>query len=286
MLKECPVCKKNNLSELGYVDEILVYSCDFCDSVIANCLEPEEEFYEETYVEGGKFGYDYTEVNSVSLKSLGAAERRRCQILSQYDKVVEIGAGNGNFQVVLRESGISSLGVERSSAMRNIAKKINDVNLFESVAETKKSVNFNGNLCIAMIEVIEHIVDPHEFLKEIFSDFPKKPEAIYFTTPNRDAVNTLGIEWEQGKPPEHVVLYNEKGLELLMRQYGYSVEGIVRYQSVFLHYSNHYLGRRSDKKVPGGWIITAFLRLIDGPLCLILPSKFSIGLEVLVKKSD
>lgn len=281
MSSPCPVCGGVDIGTLGEVDCISINVCQKCGSVIACCPEPGSQFYESDYVQGGKFGYAYSDV-ATTPPGFGEAERRRYGKLRRFGQVVEIGAGSGIFQAHLRVRGVCSIGIERSEMMRRIAKRDFGLDLLDSIDSASSLISANVGYCLVLIEVIEHISDPRKFIRETLKALPRRPAGIYFTTPNCDAVKLLGIRWDQVKPPEHLILYGKKGLEELMASFGYKIEDVSYYHSIFLHLAIKYFGTRSRPRKPYFWVVAGFLRLVDRCICLLLPSRFSTGLEVLV----
>lgn len=269
----CTACKGTTIL-LGEKFHAMIYRCCRCGSLIADCDEPKEDFYEQEYFGGSDYGYLDGAHATTHIHTLDAASHRRVSKLRGFRKIIEIGAGNGSFVKAGTNAGLNIVGIERSRHMRLIAKDYFDVSLHRVVSIVKERP-----FAVVFIEVIEHVKNPNNFLKQIFSDLKEQPNFMLFTTPNAEASELLGISWEQIKPPEHVNLFTANGLKAILESHGYHALHFHYYHSVFLDLSIRKLGSRSNRKVPILWILSSFLRWIDAPLCKILPGRFALGLE-------
>lgn len=260
--------------QIGEKYGVPIFRCNQCRSMIANCEQPEDDFYEQGYVGSSLYGYEDGAKATTNIGMLDAAGRRRLEAVMAAEKIIEVGAGNGSFVRAALDHGLDIVGVERSQYMRKLASEVFGVELLKEIPSLP-----NTRLSLVLIEVIEHLKDPTSFLRYIFTSLGKPPENILLTTPNGEAENLLGIDWPQIKPPEHIILFTSVGMQKLLEHLGYSKFRFHRYHSAFLDYSLNKFGSRSNRKVPLLWLLTSLLRIIDPLICRMLPARFALGLE-------
>lgn len=270
---KCAACG-DAAEQVGEKYGILINRCRECGTLIANCEQPNDDFYEQNYADNGNYGYQDVAKATTHIGILDVASRRRLNAVIDAEKIVEVGAGNGSFVRAALDQGLDIIGVERSQYMRKLASEVFGVELLKDIPLLP-----NTHISLVLIEVIEHLKDPASFLRYIFSSLGKTPENILLTTPNGQAEKLVGMAWSQVKPPEHIILFTSSGLKTLLESFGYSSFRFYRYHSVFLDYSLNTFGSRSNRKFPLLWSLTSLLRLMDPLICRMLPSKFAMGLE-------
>lgn len=270
---QCAACG-GTTENIGEKFDVFLHRCVRCGSVSADCQQPQAAFYEETYFVGGAYGYAQGAVATTNQSAQDSASRRRLAFLQGPQQVVELGAGAGSFVRAGMNAGVNILGVERSAHMREIAQREHGVRLHADVPELPE-----GPLAIVLVEVIEHIKRPQDFLTDVFTSAGRMPDRLLLTTPNGDAVQLLGVGWNQVKPPEHLLLYTAAGLRALLESFGYKRIKFHYYHSVWLDWSIKRFGSRSNRRVPVLWCFSSFLRYFDSLFCDVLPKRYSMGLE-------
>lgn len=161
---------------------------------------------------------------------------RRSELLKKYclkkEKILEIGSGNGFLLKKLYEQGYDIRGIEISQERRRISQIVSDAPVidFDILSETKSIGQFDT---VVMFQVLEHIVDPVEFLKKI-SKILKKNGKLIIEIPNVNdfqlKLNQIYRDWFWQKA--HVSYFSVKVLsEILTRNKFQEVKisGIQRY---------------------------------------------------------
>lgn len=269
----CGACGGDAI-RIGEKYDVPICRCGGCGSLIADCEQPKDDFYEQDYLGGGPYGYKDGARATTNVGTLDAAARRRLAAVGISEKIIEVGAGNGSFVRAALDLGMNIVGVERSQHMRKLAAEVFGVELLRKIPSLPDTP-----LSLVLIEVIEHLKDPVSFLRDIFAALGRPPDHILLTTPNGEAEKLIGISWSQIKPPEHITLFTPDGIQKLLKALNYSKFKFHRYHSVFLDYSIIKFGNRSNRKIPVLWSFTSLLRIIDPFLCKILPNRFALGLE-------
>lgn len=270
---QCDVCGSTTI-RIGEKFDVSLHRCVQCGSVSADCQEPQETFYEEAYFDGGDYGYAQNAVATTNHTALDAAASRRLSFLQGLPQVVELGAGAGSFVRAGMNVGINIMGVERSAYMRRVAEREHGIRLHEDLPELSDSA-----YALVLIEVIEHIKKPNDFLRQIFKNLGRMPDRLLLTTPNAGAVEALGVDWRQVKPPEHLILYTAEGLCALLGAFSYQQIKFRYYHTVWLDRSIKRFGSRSNRRVPLLWCVSSLLRYLDPVICQVLPKRYALGLE-------
>ena len=160
---------------------------------------------------------------------------RRTKMIKKYlkksDKILEIGSGHGFFIESMYNNGYNITGIEISQEKRNLAKKITkaqilDIDINQNIPKMAK---FN---VIVLFHVLEHIVNPIEFLKKIRNLLTKNGKIIV-EVPNSDDLQLNNNQkytefyWQRA----HIHYFNPKKLKFVFKKTGLKSEifGIQRY---------------------------------------------------------
>lgn len=136
-------------------------------------------------------------------------------------KVLEIGCGNGFFLEELRDNGIKNVyGIEPGSASVKKArwdiKKNIKINILKKGLFPRNSFDV-----ICCFHTLDHIINPNDFLDEIYSLLKKSGKA-FFIVHNTDA---LSAKLLGEKSPifdiEHIYLFNKDTLRKIFLKHGF-----------------------------------------------------------------
>lgn len=134
-------------------------------------------------------------------------------------RALDIGCGNGKFMVVMNSIGWQFEGVELSlnavKACRSVGLKV-----FHGDLKTAAYENNYFDLITAR-QLIEHIPDPNNLLREIVRILKKKGRLV-METPNSKALGRkwFGTRWYADDVPRHLVLFHTANLNRLAEQHG------------------------------------------------------------------
>ena len=220
---------KEKYDWLVYPEEINIYDCENCDTrFIDPLLNIDYNFiYEKT-------GIYYNEFERV--RRLKLQEDPSWDILSRghpyygvFDfikgkknlEILDIGCGYGGLVFVLNIMGHKAIGLEVSRQAVYFAAGLFGDNYFQLDIDSfiEQNPDKKYDLIIA-IEVIEHLIDPMNFVRKCLSCIKEKG-SLLITTPNRDYNQIFPdrkenqSDWIMDKPPIHLAIYNKKAMEYI-----------------------------------------------------------------------
>lgn len=147
-------------------------------------------------------------------------------LVSKGDNILDYGAATGSLIVGLRVRGHNCHGYEFSSDAREYCHHEHDIALFDAPASIPRG-HFH---LITMIEVIEHLRNPGECLRDL-GILLQPGGRIFLTTPNRHGwrARLEGGEWCEARKPFHLYLFDQSSLTRLLSNAGFTVERRVRF---------------------------------------------------------
>lgn len=137
---------------------------------------------------------------------------------SREKKILEIGAGVGDFLAACRDRGWKCFGVEPSEQARTIAKQFNKLDLYSSVTEIGEK-DFS---IITLWHVLEHIPDLNETILKLKSMLAHEGRLI-IAVPNHNSFDAKHYKqfWAGYDVPRHLYHFNKKALTTIMQSKGF-----------------------------------------------------------------
>ena len=135
-------------------------------------------------------------------------------------RLLDVGAGNGDFLLQARSAGWDVVGVEPDAAAVASARRAGlDVRQggIDALSDQPASVDV-----ITMNQVIEHVHDPRRVLGVAYQ-LLRSGGLLFLETPNvsSDGHRRFGRHWRGLEPPRHLVLFNWDSLERLLEAVGF-----------------------------------------------------------------
>jgi len=160
---------------------------------------------------------------------------RRVNFLKKFikkkDKILEIGSGHGFFLESMTDLGYNITGIEISKEKRKISKKITKAKILD-INLLNDDYKIQSYDVIVMFHVLEHIVEPLQFLKKLKTILTKKGILI-IEVPNVDdfQLDTNEMYKEFFWQRAHIHYFNRKRLEMLLKKVKLDVKifGVQRY---------------------------------------------------------
>lgn len=142
--------------------------------------------------------------------------------LNKDSKILEIGFGNGQLLLVLKQKGYEKLyGCDFTD---KVFSSLKDKGIKLAVANIEESFPFNEKFdLIIMNNVIEHFLNPVKVLQNCKNHLSPTGKMILIT-PNSNALELLIFKkyWAGFHAPRHTFIFNDKNMSLLSKNLGFS----------------------------------------------------------------
>ena len=162
----------------------------------------------------------FSELKKIQFKSL--ASKIEKYINNKEAKILEIGFGNGQLLLALKELGYKNLfGTDFTN---RVFPTLMDKGIKLQVSNVEESFSFNEIFdLIIMNNVIEHFLDPVKVLINCRNNMVKEGKVILIT-PNSNALEFSLFKnyWAGFHAPRHTFLFNNKNIKMLGDKLGYS----------------------------------------------------------------
>jgi len=184
----CALCRGNDFKRISEKDskskgELIVCFCNSCSMVSQNPI-PTEHQVEQYYAT--EYRQDYKQVFEPKLKHIyraGNLALNRLGFLTKNNvasgKLLDVGAGGGEFTYVSSQLGFDSTGIEPNIGYSNYAK-----DQYQANVKTGQLADVDGKFdVITMFHVMEHIPDPIKTFKKLY-DLLNKDGFLFIEVPN------------------------------------------------------------------------------------------------------
>jgi 2-polyprenyl-3-methyl-5-hydroxy-6-metoxy-1,4-benzoquinol methylase len=232
----CPICNLNNTRKYINVGNSQIMFCKQCKNAWTFPPPNEIEYTERDF--HGQFQYETIEDLPQQWKR---ASHMQINLLEKYLKrearILEIGCGQGIMLSELKRRGYDIFGIEPSIAGSQIAKS-KGLNVVPGYFPSDKNIGtFDA---VILIQVLEHISKPFDFLNQIAQIVPNG-FVLFVQTNWRGLVPRVKKEkWYAWVPEEHFWHFSPDGLaNLLTRIKGHVME--VEFSS--LEHNNSFISR-------------------------------------------
>ena len=184
----CILCRGNDFKLISERDsksrgELMVCFCNICSMVSQNPIPTEQEV-EKYYT--SDYRQEYKQVFEPKLKHVyraGNLALDRLGFLTKNNvisgKLLDVGAGGGEFTYVSSQLGFESMGIEPNIGYSNYAK-----DQYEANIKTGQLADVYGKFdVITMFHVMEHIPDPVKTFKKLY-DLLNENGSLFIEVPN------------------------------------------------------------------------------------------------------
>jgi SAM-dependent methyltransferase len=186
--------------------------------------------------------------------------------------LLDVGAATGSFLEVAKERGWKVFGHEISEDAAGRARK-------KGIAMTTGELSLagyasNSFFAITSLDVIEHVSDPTRALNEM-ANLLRPGGAILLNTPDSGSwyARLMRMRWHAYNPPEHLTIFDQRSLSLLVERAGLDVVWVGKVKKSFrvsyiLHTLSHWtrlgffsrLAAVVERKKSWNWAIPLNLR--------------------------
>jgi SAM-dependent methyltransferase len=238
---KCRICSKetqpflriaiDDLSE-PFLDETLrkqlpelkLRRCPQCGCLWANDARKENGILTEAYERVIDSYFDSEENDPRYLRFYEKLE----QLVRRYVSgrtILDVGCGEGVFLSTISDEW-SKQGLEPSESGANLARKRN-LDVARATLDNP-SMQYEVDL-ISALDVIEHVVDPHDFV-ESFKRHLRPGGVVLLLTGDADsyAARIAGPQWSYLRWCGHISVFSQSGLRKLLQSHGFEVLGWKR----------------------------------------------------------
>jgi len=205
--------------------------CSSCSFVFSNPKLDEKsliDFYSELE------DNEYSDEWEGRRKNFLTIVERLKKIKTMGNTLLDIGAASGIFVKLAKDEGYLAEGIEPSSQLVKEAEEKFGVTLLEGTIDDYR--NQKKTDIVTMLDLIEHVNDPIQFMKKV-SSFVKKDGIIVLVTPDISSLTQkiMGGKWWHYRTA-HVNFFNIKSIKYLLEQSGFIIEKRYRYAWNFSFY--------------------------------------------------
>lgn len=199
------------------------FRCSQCFIVFVDPMPDSSAIYEKDYFEGATHGYGYVNYDEDKKSMYPVFEKYLKEIQNftgKKGKLLDIGAAKGSFIKYAKDRGWEVAGVELSE-YASANGRSSGLDIRTGIVEDAGFSN-NSFDAITMFDVIEHLSHPASTLKKAM-DLLVSGGVIVINTPDSGSVwaRTFGTKWHSLIPPEHLMLFNEKSLRIILKNNGF-----------------------------------------------------------------
>jgi len=216
----CALCGGSDFKLISEKDskskgELIVCVCNTCSMVSQNPIPTEQEV-EQYYAT--EYRQDYKQVVEPKLKHVyraGNLAFNRLRFLTKNNvtsgKLLDVGAGGGEFTYVSSQLGFDSTGIEPNIGYSNYAK-----DQYQAKVQTGQLADIDDKFdVITMFHVMEHIPDPIKTFKKLY-DLLNENGSLFIEVPN---IETHGQSPDNTFFKAHIHYFSDTTLTACASQY-------------------------------------------------------------------
>lgn len=221
--QSCYICNNKNLDNI--INKVDRYNFHYPTAICSECGNVQQAQYYKDYVLVDFYKNFYRKIYShITPRDLFKNQKKRGNDIYNFlssicvpKNVLEIGVGAGGILSAFKDKGCDVLGLDYDDKYLDIARE-NNISVINGSIEKLESQKFN---LIILSHVLEHIVDPQSFLKNIIKHLDHNG-VIYIEVPSLDNVNTVDYDYDLMLyfQNAHTIHYTKSSLMLLCKTVG------------------------------------------------------------------
>lgn len=260
---KCPLCGSKRFKRFLAMREYGLARCLSCDMVWdPNPPKDLKSVYRENYFvnDNPKGGYaNYFEGMNVNKRTFHERIKRINKKILARGRMLDVGCALGDSLIEAKRLGWKNLyGVEMSEYASKKA-GLRGLNIKEGTLDGAKFPDNYFDI-VTLQDVIEHIKDPKEEVREIYRIL-KPGGFVFIVSPDVDGLwaKLLGKAWYHYKPREHIMYFSQKTLKTVLENAGFmNIETGRTYHIMSLEY----IFSRLRYYTP--WVFERLLGLVKG----------------------
>jgi len=266
----CYVCGSRKIKTLKDQQGFIHLICKNCHllRLHPNYIVPTKDFYTDDYFNGtmfqktkGKIGYPESYSSISESHRVGQYKQYASQVRSLFKnnnlqqlRVLDFGCSYGSFLKLLKEQ-INDVEIHGIEVNDEICKKASSnldgapIYCLDLKKDDKRMVPRNYFDMITLLDVIEHLDDPRDYLK-VLAQCAKAKGYLLLSTPNVESLNAklYGSRWILHSPPYHMYYFGPKSITILLQQSGWKIEYFFTERTIF-HNERYGLETRLGKLI-------------------------------------
>lgn len=152
----------------------------------------------------------------------------RIKPLIQYidrDKLIfDIGCGSGCFVKAMKDLGYSARGSDLSKISIQTGREVFGLDKDELIVGDMRNINLENIGCITLWTVIEHLLDPVEYLHFLHTKLDKNGILLLeFPTVDSLMFQKFKQDFFWVMPPYHLFLYSIQGMRIMLERTGFEL---------------------------------------------------------------
>ena len=231
----CPACDKKKYNFFYRRDSFIFVKCNFCETVFVNPRPTQEmvfEHYRTSLAE--KFWNENVYPQSEEARIKHIVIPRVKEIINfcknyniKTEFFMDVGAGCGTFCEQVKKTGKFKqvIAIEPDPSPAESCRK-RSIEVVEDFIENIPN-NFEKASVITSVESIEHVFDPHQYVKKIY-DLLADNGLFFITAPNIKGFDLLILKDKSDNTtaPDHLNYFHPKSIKILLERCGFKVLNI------------------------------------------------------------
>jgi 2-polyprenyl-3-methyl-5-hydroxy-6-metoxy-1,4-benzoquinol methylase len=217
--ESCYLCHKKDAQLIYKINHRTVFRCPNDDLFFSSDKNKDNFQYDKDYFDSSPycqhqfFNHAYFQEKINKIKEL-AHERKPL--------ILDVGCGWGSFLQVVKKNQLPYFGIDISSKAVEICRE-KKLDCQKTDLISLSGTQIRKYSAITFFQVIEHLKNPLEYLKEA-KKMLKKNGILYITTPNNQSPlrYLFGPHWSVYRTPSHYFFYSNKSLKQLLIAAGFS----------------------------------------------------------------
>lgn len=223
----CPICQNDYsvyfLKKQGHYD---IFYCLDCKVQFSH---PMEEIAGIFYTQSSLYE-DRSKGNLVLFPSKDWRFKscfRFCD-LKRYQRLLDVGCGDGSFMALARDKGLDAFGIDIDEAAVYLARERRGLRQVKNIGwrQLKDIDGWNNFDMITSFDVLEHVSSPLSFMNMLFG-LLKPGGWICISAPRLDRYPAF-FDSEVDAPPHHFTLWTSTSLEVLLKKTGFEYIRIIK----------------------------------------------------------
>ena len=180
------------------------------------------------------------------------------------NSLLEVGCGPGHFLSMVRDAVSKVYGVEYNEPAK-VQARAKGLSVFSNVSEVDHAEGFDAVFCF---HVLEHVKDPVEFVRELFS-LVKPGGTVGISVPNQAGPIQYIDPCVMNMPPHHATRWNQSSLTALAFSLGVKIERFA-FEPLLLENHSYYSIGWVNHALSGSSIFSSILRKVTSMILKVL----------------